>query len=228
LIGTSHNERSGNVCYATAAVARYRDLEGQRALLSAAVWSVLADQGLTGLTVRAVAERAGCSTGLVMHAFPDKRALLSHAWTLLHERTVARADAAQRSGVAAPVEIVRQVLLQAASLTAGGRAEARVRVGFLAAALSDEHLAGLHRTGNRALLRRLRRLIADCRPDWPANRRAQQAKELVALVEGLNALAAADRRSYSGAAQRAAIEAAIAPLRAGDDQRAPEPARRWS
>src|SRR5688500_11562682 len=95
-------------------MARRRDLQGHQERLSTATWSVLAEHGLAGLTLRAVAERAGCSTGLVLHTFPDKQALLVHARTLLHERTAARADAAQASGLE-PLNALRAVLLQAAS-----------------------------------------------------------------------------------------------------------------
>ena len=47
--------------------------------LPRAVWAVLAHQGLEKLTVRAVAAAARCTTGLVMHRFPNRRALLLHA-----------------------------------------------------------------------------------------------------------------------------------------------------
>jgi TetR/AcrR family transcriptional regulator, transcriptional repressor of bet genes len=189
-------------------MARTRDLDGQRARLSAATWSVLAEQGPQGLTVRAVAARAGCSTGLVMHAFPDKRALLKHARTLLHERTARYADAVTGT----PEERLRGVLLRAASLTADKRDEARVWAGFLAAALGDEDLAELHRTYNRAFVARIQGLLAAARPGCDRAALAQHAKSLIALVEGLNALAAVDPRGYPPAAQRRAIEAALAAL----------------
>ncbi|WP_416903875.1 TetR/AcrR family transcriptional regulator [Micromonospora echinospora] len=194
-------------------MARRRDLEGHRERLSAATWSVLAEHGLAGLTLRAVAERAGCSTGLVLHTFPDKQALLVHARTLLHERTAARADAAQESG-SEPLDALRAVLMQVASGSDDKREEARVWVGFLAAALADPELARLHRAHNRAFLRRIRQLVAACRPDWSPERVARSATTLVALVEGLNALAAVDLDTYSAAAQREAIEAALRQIRA--------------
>ena len=186
-------------------MARTRDVEAQRGRLSAATWSVLAEQGLPGLTVRAVAERAGCSTGLVMHAFPGKRALLVHARMLLHERTAARADAVTGT----PFEVLRGVLMQAASLTAEKREEARVWAGFLAAALADEELAEAHRAYHRSFVARVRRLLAACRPEWSAAELSRRAKALIALVEGLNALAAVDPRTYPAAAQRTAIDAAL-------------------
>jgi AcrR family transcriptional regulator len=205
-------------------MARPRDLAGHRLRLSAATWSVLAEQGLTGLTLRAVAERAGCSTGLVLHTFPDKRALLVHARTLLHERTAARADAVQAAG-GEPAAVLRRVLVEAACIGADKQAEARVWVGFLAAALADAELAALHRTHNRAFLRRLDGLLAACRPEWPGPHRARAAAALVALVEGLNALATVDPVGYPAGTQRAAIDAALAswlaPEPLGGRRRAP-------
>src|SRR4051812_46462863 len=125
-------------------MARQRDTEGNRARLSAATWAVLADRGLAGLTVRAVAERAGCSTGLVMHTFPDKRALLRHARELLHRRT-AEAAAAAEAGAAEPVDRLRAVLRQAVALSPAALDEARVWLGFSAAAPAHPQPAQPHR-----------------------------------------------------------------------------------
>lgn len=189
-------------------MARKRDLPGQRARLSAATWSVLAEHGLSGLTVRAVAERAGCSTGLVMHAFPDKRALLRHARELLHRRTAEKADDAER-GAEEPVAKLGAVVSHAASDDEEHHDETRVWIGFLAASLADPVLADLHVTHNRVFLERIRRLLASVRPDWDDARCAQAAISLVALVEGLNTLAALDPATYSPAARAAAIETAL-------------------
>jgi AcrR family transcriptional regulator len=196
-------------------MARSRDLQGHQQRLSAATWAVLAEHGVAGLTLRAVAERAGCSTGLVLHTFPDKRALLIHARTLLHERTGARADAAEASG-ADPLKALRAVLLQAASVSDDKREEARVWVGFLAAALADADLAALHQAHNRAFLHRVQRLVAACRPEWSHGQAMQTATALIALVEGLNALAAVDPQTYSAAVQETAIDNALTPVRTGE------------
>lgn len=177
-------------------------------MLSAATWSVLAERGVRGLTLRAVAERAGCTTGLVLHAFPDKQALLSHARRLLHERTGVRADAVERSG-ASPVQVLHNVLEHAASLTAEARDEARVWLSFLAEGLSDDVLGGQHVLNNRSFLDRISRLVAACRPGWPDVTCRQEATSLVALVEGLNTLSALDPERYSEQVQRRALADAL-------------------
>ncbi|MDM4722645.1 TetR/AcrR family transcriptional regulator [Micromonospora sp. WMMA1363] len=190
---------------------RRRDLAGQQEQLSAATWSVLAEHGLAGLTLRAVAERAGCTTGMLLHTFVDKRALLAHARELLHQRTGERADAAA-SASADPIEALRAVLLQAASITEEKREEARVWIGFLAAALADPVLAELHRRYNRSFVDRIGRLVAAACPDRAPAACAATATTLVALVEGLNTLAAVDPGTYSDEAQQSAVDAALAPV----------------
>ena len=183
-------------------------MAGQQERLAAAVWDVLAGDGLQGLTLRAVAARAGCTTGLVLHAFGDKRALLLHARDLLHERTAARADALEATG-APPAQVLRSLLHQAASLDDAEREEARVWVGFLAAALADPDLAERHVRNSRRFLDRVARLLVACRPGADEAACRQAATGLVALVEGLNTLAAADPDTYSPSTQRAAIDAAL-------------------
>ncbi|EWM10956.1 TetR/AcrR family transcriptional regulator [Kutzneria sp. 744] len=84
--------------------------------LSQAVWDVLAQQGLEHLTIRAVAAAAGCTTGLVMHRFPNRRALLRHARELLHSRTLERVEALE-AAAAGPREALRAVLAQGLATT---------------------------------------------------------------------------------------------------------------
>lgn len=48
---------------------------------------MLADKGFGGLTLRAVAAAMNGSTGMLMHYFPTKRALIAHALDLLEVRT---------------------------------------------------------------------------------------------------------------------------------------------
>ncbi|UOX88937.1 TetR/AcrR family transcriptional regulator [Amycolatopsis sp. FBCC-B4732] len=191
---------------------KQRDVEAQRELLSGATWRVLAENGLPGLTLRAVAERAGCTTGLVMHAFPTKKALLLHARDLLYERTAVRADAAEAASLDA-FGALEAVLGQAVDLPHGHHDESRVWVGFLAAALADDDLAERHRAANRSFLARVGRLVAACRPEWTEERLELTTKSLVALVEGLNVLAAADPGGYPARLQQNALAAALAPLR---------------
>jgi AcrR family transcriptional regulator len=189
-------------------MARKRDIEGQRETLSLATWAVLAEGGLTRLTLRAVAERAGCSTGLVLHTFPDRHALLVHARRRLRDSAAARVDKAEKAS-ATPQEALREVLLAVLALGTGWSDEPRVWMSFLVASLDDTDLAQHHRDGNRALVARVTRLLQASHDEWDDERVRTTAMALVALVEGFNILGSGDPDSYPPPAQRAAVLAAL-------------------
>ncbi|HET6505041.1 MAG TPA: TetR family transcriptional regulator C-terminal domain-containing protein [Amycolatopsis sp.] len=188
-------------------MARTADKAEQAERISRAVWRIMAGSGPGGLTLRAVAAEAGCTTGLVLHRFPDKRALLVHARDLLHERTGREMD--ELEGTGSPAQALRAVLRYAASIEADKRQEARVWLGYLAAALGEPGLAGRHAQANRAFLARIDRLVARVRPDWDARARTTVSTALVALVEGMNTLAVADDETYSPRTQKRVIDRAL-------------------
>lgn len=184
---------------------RTRNVEQQRQQLSAATWSVLTEHGLTGLTVRAVAERAGCTTGLVFHTFPTKQDLLVHARKLLFDRAAARVEKAEKRA-GDPRGALREVAITLLTLGRDGSEEARVWISFLAAALAEPDLAQHHVAGNRALLRRLARLARAAQPRWPPQRARAFAMELAALTEGFNVLSIFDPQRYPRRAQIEAVD----------------------
>lgn len=186
-------------------MARTADRTAQERLLSRAVWDVLAHQGLERLTIRAVAAAAGCTTGLVMHRFPNRRALLLHARRLLHERTRARVEALE-AAAPGPREALHAVLRQGLSLDDELRTESTVWVGFLAAAVGDEELIAQHRANNHSWRQRITRLVAAAAPDWPAERAAAVAAALIALVEGAAALGSGDPAGYPPATQERMLD----------------------
>jgi ribosomal protein S18 acetylase RimI-like enzyme/AcrR family transcriptional regulator len=192
-------------------MARSRNLDDQQERLSEATWSVLTERGLPGLTIRAVADHAGCTTGLVMHAFPTKQALLLHARDLLHARTAATADAAEAEGREAggAEGALLAVLWNSLALDRVGEDAARVWVSFLAAALVDPTLAERHRAQNRRFVERIARLVRGCRPEWDEDRARAEALGLVSLSEGLGSLASADPETYTVAVQRHAMAEAV-------------------
>ncbi|MGW0520050.1 TetR/AcrR family transcriptional regulator [Crossiella sp. NPDC003009] len=192
-------------------MARTADRAEQGERISAAVWRLMAESGPQGLTLRAVAAAAGCTTGLVLHRFPDKRALLRHARDLLHQRTGAAMDELTAEG-GPPAAVLRAVLRHAASVDPAKQQEARVWLGYLAAALGDDELAERHRAANQSFLRRIERLIAQVRPQWTRARRATAALTLVSLVEGMNTLATADPETYRPARQTTVLDTALAAL----------------
>jgi TetR/AcrR family transcriptional repressor of bet genes len=190
-------------------MARTADPAAQEAQLSHAVWDVLANQGIERLTIRAVAAAAGCTTGLVMHRFPHRQALLRHARQLLHQRTRQRVEALE-AAAAGPRDALRAVLAQGLALDAETAGESLVWVGFLAAAVGDGELMGLHQANNRVWRERIGRLVVAVMPDWSDERVTATAFALMAMAEGAAALASTDPGAYPPAAQLAMLDAALA------------------
>jgi AcrR family transcriptional regulator len=189
-------------------VSRTADPTAQQTQLSRAVWEVLANQGIERLTIRAVAVAAGCTTGLVMHRFPNRKALLRHARQLLHERTRARVEALE-ANAPSPRAALHAVLAQGLALDAETTAESVVWVGFLAAAVGDDELTAQHRANNRAWRERIGRLVTAAAPDWPDDRVAATMFALIAMVEGAAALSFTDPAAYPPAAQLAMLDTTL-------------------
>lgn len=193
-------------------MARTRDIEKQKRALTTATWAVLTRAGLTGLTVSAVAEEAGCTTGLVFHTFPTKRDLLVHARRTLTERAVARLEEVEAKAMD-PLSALEDVVRALPAGPRGAPDEARVWVSFLAAALADEDIAEHHRQGNRMLLRRIERLASAARPDWTQENVRSFAVDVSALSEGLNVVSLLDSESYSAERQERSVERLLDRLR---------------
>jgi AcrR family transcriptional regulator len=189
-------------------VSRTADRPAQHERLSRAVWEVLAGQGIERLTLRSVAAAAGCTTGLVMHRFPNRGALLRHARQLLHERTLERVERLE-ARAETPRAALHAVLAQGMALDPETATESVVWVGFLAASVGDEELAALHRTNSAAWRDRVGRLVAAVAPAWPRPRVATTAFALIAMVEGAAALASADPVTYPADAQQAMLDATL-------------------
>lgn len=202
---------------------RTRDTDATRLRLSEAVFTTLADRGPVGLTLRAVAERAGCTTGLVLHTFPNKQALLLHARDVLHERTRLRADRVE-SDASDPAAALRAVVAAALPTDEATLAEARVWIGFLAAALSDPVLVERHADNSGAFADRLARLLtaadearatevdateSGATEDGAAGDVTVRAAALAAAVEGVSSLAAGDPERWPPARQRAVLDRAV-------------------
>ncbi|GAA0416819.1 TetR/AcrR family transcriptional regulator [Actinoplanes campanulatus] len=189
-------------------MSRTADRSAQGEALSRAVWSVLAEQGLERLTVRAVAAAAGCTTGLVMHRFPNRRALLLHARQLLHRVTRERVETLE-AAAGTPRAALRAVLHQGMAVDERTRQEAVVWIGFLAGAVADDKLIAEHRRNNRAWRERVERLTAAAAPEWSAERVATVALALIAMTEGMAAYAAADPGAFPAADQERMLDAAL-------------------
>ena len=127
-------------------------LERRRALADA-VFAVVAEHGLEAVSLREVAARAGVSMGAVQHYFASKDEMLRFALDHLHARVLSRLQA-EVGRLADPGrrELIEAGLSVMLPLTAEGRQEAAVNVGFVSKAMTDPGYAALLRDGYERLL----------------------------------------------------------------------------
>ena len=131
--------------------------------LSQAVWETVANYGIEATTVWRVAKRAECTTGLLMHHFKTRTAMLTHAREVLYMRTGAWADKAEKLDLNAQ-DTLYEVLSDLLTLDTERQQEARVWMGFADAALPDSEIRQLHTSSNRDWLQRITRLVTEFRP----------------------------------------------------------------
>ncbi|MFI9389795.1 TetR/AcrR family transcriptional regulator [Streptomyces bauhiniae] len=190
------------------------DHDARREDVSRAVWQVLADKGFGGLTLRAVAAAMGVSTGMLMHYFPAKRALITHALDLLESRT---AERPRREHPAPGLATVRAMLLDILPLTPADTARNRVWVSSWDLSLADDGLAA-EQAG------RYTRLRSSLRPHLEAARELGElpahadpehlAATAVAFTHGLVVQALFDPGRFPEDAQVAMLDGFLASLAA--------------
>ncbi|WP_203694074.1 TetR/AcrR family transcriptional regulator [Catellatospora coxensis] len=161
---------------------RQVDHDERREQLSAAVWHVVSEHGLDGLTLRAVGDAAGCTTGRVAHYFRDKNALLTHARDVMHRRMAARIDAL--GDFDSPRDRLRAVLQEGVPLDEERRLNSTIWAYFLMAARTDPVLLAEHVVRHESWIRRLTGLLRDAYA-VPPDDLELRARNLVALLEGL-------------------------------------------
>ena len=66
------------------------DWDERRDEILSATWRVIARDGITGATIRAIAKEANCSRGILGHYFDDKADILGSALVLSHRRVGTR------------------------------------------------------------------------------------------------------------------------------------------
>lgn len=133
--------------------------EQRREALIAAALEVLAEGGPQAATVRAIADRAGITAGLIRHYFPSKDDLTRAAYAALMDRMTAESLAA--SEIASDDPAQRLAAFIAASLRAPVLDGERVRLwaGFLHHVRRDPLMHGVHEATYLAYRDRLQTLI---------------------------------------------------------------------
>ena len=162
------------------------DHEERRRELAAAVWRVIARDGVEGVSIRDVAAEADWSPGALRHYFKTKDELLQFAARLVYERVYQRLAVRRDAGTL--TEAIRGVLTEVLPLDADRRTEAAIWLAFVGRGLVDENIALEQQVAFGALhdlclrithdLARRRRLAPGLDPD-------QAATQLHALIDGL-------------------------------------------
>jgi AcrR family transcriptional regulator len=179
------------------AVPKQVDHDQRRRELSSAVWQVVSEHGLDGLTLREVATAAGCTTGRVAHYFQHKNALLTHARDVMHRRMAARIDALPEQPDARTR--LRAVVLEGLPLDADRRLGSTVWAHFLLAARTDTALLAEHTVRHESWVRRLTGLLRDAYTEMSVTVPADldlRVRGLVACIDGLALCAVATPDSY--------------------------------
>lgn len=165
------------------------DHDARRRDVSAAVWRVLAAHGFSGLTLRAVATEMGATTGLLTHYFPNKKALLTHALTVLdeHRATRPRRTAPEHPTPPEGLAALRAALLDTLPLTPEAVADNRIWVSSWDAALADPDLTSGHAARYARSRERIRHHVraAQLRGELPPSDPDETAAAVQAFVLGL-------------------------------------------
>ena len=163
------------------------DHEERREEVIAAVWRVIARDGLDASTIRAIASETGASAGVLAHYFKDKDDILTQALKLSHKRIRARQDRklAKLEGVAA----LRALVLDNLPLDEERELETRLEISYWARSLTRAEVAKVQRAEAAILFDRMKGLIieAQTRGEIDQGERPETiAERLLALIDGLS------------------------------------------
>ncbi len=164
------------------------DWESKRDDILSATWRVIARDGISGTTIRAIAREANCSRGILGHYFQDKADILGSALLLSHRRVGARMAAATvgLSGLAA----LRVIMLEALPLDEQRDVEAQIEISFWGRALGNAEMRELQHAEFERLCRKLRSHLQEAADlgelaeDFDLD---LATHELVVLIDGLSA-----------------------------------------
>lgn len=163
------------------------DWEARKGEILEATWRVIARDGLSRTTVRAIAREADCSLGILSHYFDDKLDILASALLLSHQRVRERTEkkVVGLSGMAA----LRIAMLEALPLDAERELEARIEVSFWGRILSDARLSELGQIEVNLLGSRLRGHLNEARDAGELRENLDldlATQELLVLIDGIS------------------------------------------
>jgi AcrR family transcriptional regulator len=164
------------------------DWDARRDEILSATWRVIARDGIARATIRAIAQEASCSRGILAHYFDDKADILGSALVMSHRRVVARMDA--RTAGLSGLEALRVVMLEALPLDEQRDLEAQIEISFWGRALGNPVLRDLQHSEFDELLARLRRHLREAARLGQLGEDVSidlAAHQLVVLIDGISA-----------------------------------------
>jgi AcrR family transcriptional regulator len=192
-------------------VPRTVDHDQRRSEVTSIAADLVAGGGRGALTVRGVAEAAGCSTTVVSHYFDDMSHLLHETYALSVRRSARRLDAVIAHDPSDIVGLVEAVL----PLDAERTDDWRIWLAFWGDALASDAFAREQRQRARTATRRFR----SCLDVLAAQGRLRvgldieiAADRISSLVPGIAAEAIFDPRRWTAARQRRVLHDELATL----------------
>ena len=110
------------------------DHEERREEVIAAVWRVIARDGLESSTIRAMAKETGASAGVLAHYFEDKDDILTYALKLSHRRIRERQNS-KLNGLTG-LEALKALVLDNLPLDEERELETRLEISYWARSLT--------------------------------------------------------------------------------------------
>ncbi|MFI6427412.1 TetR/AcrR family transcriptional regulator [Promicromonospora sp. NPDC050880] len=160
---------------------RVVDHEERRSQIVVALWLVIAEHGIEGVSLRHVAAAAGVSMGRIQHYFGTKEALVLAGCTALVDN--AYGGYLETAG-ATPRERLLHIVSQQIPRDDGGRVGVSVWYAYVAKSINDDAVRQVLAEARRGAEDECARLIGAHRGVHP-DAALTQARRLLALADGL-------------------------------------------
>ncbi|KAB1946373.1 MULTISPECIES: TetR/AcrR family transcriptional regulator [Brevibacterium] len=162
---------------------RTMDRDARKAQLAEAVWQVILDQGISAVSVRTVAERAGVAVGSLRHVFPTRAELVQFSAELMMERATERLLATTPRDD--PREYALAIITNVLPLDSDSRAEYEVNLALLAERAAVPSLQQVSFDAHQQLADLCTRLVEMLTGQAGTPDGAPRARRLHTLIDGL-------------------------------------------
>jgi AcrR family transcriptional regulator len=202
------------------------DHEERREEVIAAVWRVIARDGLESSTIRAMAKETGASAGILAHYFKDKDDILTYALKLSHRRIRERQN--KKLDSLTGLEALRALVLDNLPLDEERELETRLEISYWARSLTRAEVTKVQRAEAAILHKRMIDLVLEAQSVGEIEK--NQSPEMIverlhALIDGLSVHALIHRKRVSNETQTAIIDEEFAALAASSRKKRTASAR---